>query len=71
MPRKTSGDVTEDNTESYGNEQQRLEIFLDGEPDEEGSHGNHNEVGYRRIGETRIGEELIKVANDEFCETHN
>ena len=62
--------VAKDDAKTNGNEQQWLEVFLDGKPDEEGSHSNHNEVWPRGIGEARIGQELIKVGYDEFCERH-
>ena len=66
----TERDVAEDDAQSDGDEQQRLKVFLDGEPDEEGSHSNHNEVGYRGIGEARVRQELIEVGYDEFSKRH-
>ena len=51
----TEGNVSEDDAQSDGDEQQRLEVFLDGEPDEEGSHHNHDQVPDRRIGKGRVG----------------
>ena len=60
------GDVAENDAKSDGHQQQRLKVFLDGKPDEEGSHGNHNEVGYRGIGEARVCQELIEIVYEEF-----
>ena len=67
----TEGDVAEDDAQSDGNKQQRLEVFLDGEPDEEGSHDYHDEVTYRHVGKARVGQELIEVFYDEICKSHN
>ena len=66
----TEGDVSEDDAQSDGDEQQRLEILFDGEPDKEGSHRNHNEVPDGSIGEGRIGQELMEVLYDKLSEIH-
>ena len=62
----TEGDIAQDDTQADGNEQQGLKVLLDGEPDEEGAHCNHNEVTHRCIGECCVGKELIKVLYDEL-----
>ena len=49
-----------------GDEQQRLEVFLDGKPDEEGSHRNHDQIPDRGIGKGRIGQKFLKVLNDKL-----
>ena len=62
----TEGDVAEDDTQSDGYEQQWLEVLLNGEPDEEGSHCNHDEVPDSGIGKGRIGQELLKILYDKL-----
>lgn len=60
------GDVAQDDAETYGHQQQRLEVFLDGEPDADDSHQYHDEVSCRGIGKACIGQELLKILYDEI-----
>ena len=62
----TERDIAEDDAQSDGDEQQRLEVFLDGEPDKEGSHHNHDQVPDRRIGKGGVGQEFMKVLYDKL-----
>ena len=48
------------------NQQQGLEVLLDGKPDEEGAYCYHNEVAYSGVSKRRVGEELIEVLNDKL-----
>jgi len=55
---------------SDGYEQQGLEVFLDGEPKQEASHEDHDEVAPCGVGEACVCKELVEVRYDEFCKTH-
>ena len=58
----TEGDVAEDYAQAYRHEQQRLEVFLYCQPDEEGSGHNHYQVARRGVSEARVSQELVEVA---------
>ena len=62
----TEGDIAQDDTQADGNEQQGLKVLLDGQPDEEGTHCDHNEVAHGGIGKCRVGQELIEILYDEL-----
>ena len=57
----TEGDITQDDTQSDGHQQQGLEVFLDGKIDEQGAYGYHDEVAHRGIGKACVGEKLVEV----------
>ena len=62
----TEGDVAKDDSQSDRHQEERFEVFLYGEPDEDASHQYHDEVSCRGVGEARIGQELIEVLYDEI-----
>ena len=62
----TEWDVTQYDAQTNRNEQQRLEILLNGKPEQEASHEDHNEVAPRSIGEACICKELVEVRYYEF-----
>ena len=62
----TEGDITEDDAQSDGDEQQWFEVLLDGEPDEKGSHRDHDEISDGGVSERRIGQKLFKILYDKL-----
>ena len=66
------GDVAYEDTETDRHEEHRFKVFLDGEPNEEKTHGKHDKVLPCRVVETGEVPELSQVGNHEItkCLVH-
>ena len=62
--------VSEDDAKADWNKQQWFEVFFNGQPYEEYAGSNHDDVTYFGICESRIGNEIIKIALNKIYKSH-
>jgi hypothetical protein len=53
--------ISQNDAKTNWDEEQWLEVLLNGQPDEEGAHSNHDDVGPLHVGKTRVSKEVSEL----------